>query len=396
MGLAMFEKLFGARKQAESEKRASTTAPLERHADLISGQGKPMNPLARVLFETRLGHDFSRVRIHDDESAAAAAKTANTKAFTVGDHVVLGRDDRSADLIEHELTHTAAQQTSGMSEPQMKEADEKKQGIGRTPPAEAFQTAMGIGAEDDHVLFEVDNVAASANEIRKVMDLVKQRPGPVVVNIRGYASLEGDSTYKVNLSAHRAAAVARAIKELLPVGSDVHLFAHGETYEFGSAAENRRAGVEILDKPETESRPISVNTEDHRDTEKTARSTERPKIVPDFAQVASAFLARGFRLSDENPDALDRNWSCAFQFWWTRFPNDARFAGKLAAASLGMYYARELSREHPQRQDEDPTAERQGLMKNKPVRVPLITLQSLDWAAKELGVLFSSERSERH
>src|SRR5262249_7546273 len=66
------------------------------------------------------------------------------------------------------------------------------------------------------------------------------------VDIHGYASTEGARTYNVNLAAHRAAAVQRALLPLLPRGSSVELFSHGETDVWGEdLALNRRAGIHV-------------------------------------------------------------------------------------------------------------------------------------------------------
>lgn len=40
--------------------------------------------------EPRLGHDFSRVRVHTDARAAESARAVNALAYTVGQDVVLG------------------------------------------------------------------------------------------------------------------------------------------------------------------------------------------------------------------------------------------------------------------------------------------------------------------
>jgi hypothetical protein len=66
--------------------------------------------------EARLGQDFSRVRVHTDGKAAAAAGAAGASAYTVGRDIVFGAGQYrpgSAEgqrLLAHELTHVAQQQ----------------------------------------------------------------------------------------------------------------------------------------------------------------------------------------------------------------------------------------------------------------------------------------------
>src|SRR5215204_378621 len=43
--------------------------------------GEPLEPAMRMLMEARLGHDFSRVRVHTDQTAAQAAHRVDAQAF---------------------------------------------------------------------------------------------------------------------------------------------------------------------------------------------------------------------------------------------------------------------------------------------------------------------------
>ncbi|MBI1259064.1 MAG: DUF4157 domain-containing protein [Chloroflexi bacterium] len=112
-------------------------APAERNAagrdkqssDLIEdalrqNSGKPLDPNVRGPMEARLGHDFSRVRIHDDEHANRAARALSAVAFTYGNHVFFehGAYDVTSlpgrRLLAHELVHVA--QTNGTPPPSAK------------------------------------------------------------------------------------------------------------------------------------------------------------------------------------------------------------------------------------------------------------------------------------
>jgi hypothetical protein len=65
--------------------------------------------------EPRFGHDFSRVRVHDDARAAESARAVNALAYTVGSDVVFGPNQYSPGtpegrrLLAHELTHVLQQ-----------------------------------------------------------------------------------------------------------------------------------------------------------------------------------------------------------------------------------------------------------------------------------------------
>lgn len=101
---------------------AGVTSVLEEERspvhDVINSPGRPLEEPVRADMETRLGHDFSDVRVHDDGAAHASATSVNAHAYTVGSHVVFQRDayDPSSSAgqhtLAHELTHVV-QQRSG-------------------------------------------------------------------------------------------------------------------------------------------------------------------------------------------------------------------------------------------------------------------------------------------
>jgi hypothetical protein len=70
------------------------------------------------------GRDFSRVRIHTDRMAAESAGVVNARAYTVGHHVVFGRElfspgsEAGRRLLGHELVHVVQQQSTGVAKVQ--------------------------------------------------------------------------------------------------------------------------------------------------------------------------------------------------------------------------------------------------------------------------------------
>lgn len=87
------------------------------HHALGSG-GQPLDAGARAFFESRMGHDFSRVRIHTGSTAAESADAVGALAYTVGPDIVFGAgryapsttDGRA--LLAHELVHTMQQRSA--------------------------------------------------------------------------------------------------------------------------------------------------------------------------------------------------------------------------------------------------------------------------------------------
>ena len=69
--------------------------------------GSPLPPSVRGFFEPRFGRDFSGVRVHDDEAAVRESDRLGARAFTLRNHISLGRGESVAatPLLAHELAH---------------------------------------------------------------------------------------------------------------------------------------------------------------------------------------------------------------------------------------------------------------------------------------------------
>jgi hypothetical protein len=106
---------------------ASASAPVRSQASeqvqaALRTPGQPLPQAERLFFESRLGHDLSRVRIHFDRAGAESAASVNALAYTVGEHVVFGAGryqpgtPAGRQLLAHELVHTI-QQNGGRRSP---------------------------------------------------------------------------------------------------------------------------------------------------------------------------------------------------------------------------------------------------------------------------------------
>jgi hypothetical protein len=78
--------------------------------------GRPLEATVRSGFESALGHDFGRVRVHTGPGASESAAAVGARAYTVGANVVFAAahyDPGSAEgrrLLAHELTHVRQQE----------------------------------------------------------------------------------------------------------------------------------------------------------------------------------------------------------------------------------------------------------------------------------------------
>jgi uncharacterized protein DUF4157/glucose-regulated metallopeptidase M90 len=87
----------------------------EREAEEVADQVMNTPENLRSHFETRFGHDFSRVRVHTDGEAAEKAEAVQARAYTLGGDIVFGKGEyapstpRGKRLLAHELTHVVQQ-----------------------------------------------------------------------------------------------------------------------------------------------------------------------------------------------------------------------------------------------------------------------------------------------
>jgi hypothetical protein len=85
----------------------------------LRSPGQPLDGPARAFFESRFGHDFSRVRIHTDRNAAESVNAVNAFAYATGYDIAFAageyapRTSRGKRLLAHELSHVVQQAGGG-------------------------------------------------------------------------------------------------------------------------------------------------------------------------------------------------------------------------------------------------------------------------------------------
>lgn len=111
-GAAQLQRLAGnAATSALVTQREDTEDTSLVHKVVGSGGGSTLDDGTRKSMESSFGADFSSVRVHSGSEAAAAAKSVQAQAFTVGDDIVLGDGKSTSDTktLAHELTHVVQQ-----------------------------------------------------------------------------------------------------------------------------------------------------------------------------------------------------------------------------------------------------------------------------------------------
>lgn len=130
-----------AAEQSEGEQRSPV------HDVVSSGTGAPLDTETRTDLESRMGADFSDVRIHNDSSAHESAKGVGAHAYTVGNNVVFQRDaydpssPQGRTTLAHELTHVIQQRSGPV------DGTEAPGGIRVSDPSDRFEREAVANAD---------------------------------------------------------------------------------------------------------------------------------------------------------------------------------------------------------------------------------------------------------
>ncbi|MCA6091947.1 DUF4157 domain-containing protein [Streptomyces sp. SCA3-4] len=93
-----------------ARQRAAGNAAVAQHVQqALASRGRPLADPLRSEMEARLGADFSGVRLHTDAAARRSAAELGARAYTSGDHVVIGDGPVNRRTLAHELTHVVQQ-----------------------------------------------------------------------------------------------------------------------------------------------------------------------------------------------------------------------------------------------------------------------------------------------
>jgi len=86
-----------------------STVPARPIPDVLRGSGQPLTAPLKEEMQARLGADLSDVRVHADSAARASAAEVGARAYTSGNHVVVGDEGTDKHTLAHELTHVIQQ-----------------------------------------------------------------------------------------------------------------------------------------------------------------------------------------------------------------------------------------------------------------------------------------------
>lgn len=107
------------KKGVDSSVSTTTTAS---YINNLHGKGSSLPQSAQQFFGKRIGYDFSKVKIHNDQEAAESAKSVDAKAYAIGNHIVFYEGQYNPEstegkkLMAHELVHVIQNQPRATNE----------------------------------------------------------------------------------------------------------------------------------------------------------------------------------------------------------------------------------------------------------------------------------------
>jgi hypothetical protein len=176
--------------------------------------GHALEPELRTDAERRLGHDFSRVRIHADEGPGAFARALGAAAYTAGSDIVFapGRYEplrpEGRQLLFHELAHVVQQEGAGGQRGTASAAERE---------AEAISDEAVRGGHRRPA-------ARSGARIQLQPEAEKPTPAPTWEQQVDAVKAEADQTKKL-------AAMVQLVKQAVGAGTTVHTVPLGKTLD---------------------------------------------------------------------------------------------------------------------------------------------------------------------
>jgi hypothetical protein len=107
---------------------------------VLRSAGRPLQAPLRAEMEARLGADFSGVRLHTGAAAERSARELGARAYTSGEHVVLGTTGADKHTLAHELTHVIQQRQGPVA------GTDGGDGLRVSDPSDRFERAAEANA----------------------------------------------------------------------------------------------------------------------------------------------------------------------------------------------------------------------------------------------------------
>lgn len=165
---------LGRRTNGAARPLRPSQVPAQAPRDVLRGSGQPLATPLREELGTRLGADLSTVRLHTGSSARASAAALGARAYTAGEHVVIG-GGADKQTLAHELAHVIQQRrgpVAGTDHGDGLKVSDPADRFERQAEAMARQAAPGTGPAET----AVPRSARPAPVVQRLLDYLNFTP----------------------------------------------------------------------------------------------------------------------------------------------------------------------------------------------------------------------------
>jgi hypothetical protein len=170
--------------QRQEQSNAEVAAPQEltNYVESLGNKGTALPAQTQQFFGSRMGYDFSNVKIHTDSVAARSAQSINALAYTSGSNIVFNQNqyqpgtESGKRLLAHELTHVV-QQTGSIR-------------------AYRNKKAFNFGKNDTASLMEDSFSMKKDKETKPWIEQILVTLDKTVTDVNGYTTYTGTGTVK--------------------------------------------------------------------------------------------------------------------------------------------------------------------------------------------------------
>ncbi|HEU4432000.1 MAG TPA: DUF4157 domain-containing protein [Pyrinomonadaceae bacterium] len=242
-------------KPAGTSAAPEATEEVESYVNGVKGGGQPLSASSHEYFSSRVGYDFSNVRVHTDSRANESARAINAKAYTIGNDIVFATGQHSPDtqqgqrLLAHELAHVVQQSGSHASRTVQRSVQEAPfPGGGKADDVRAGEHLLWNFDIGQHKLRPEH--AAPLKKIAAEIKAALTRDPSALIDIEGQASFTG--TRNDELSTKRAESVKKALVDQGIAADRLNIIAAGSIKSLpGETQENfaRSRAVRVITPP---------------------------------------------------------------------------------------------------------------------------------------------------
>jgi len=195
-------------RKEENGNEHEASGDFERYADGLNNSGSSLPNKTKSFFESRIGYDFSNVKIHTDTVAAKSAQSINALAYTTGNHIVFNQNQYQPEttsgkkLLAHELTHVVQQNSNIQTKKIQRIATSDFRITGLDPATELTRNT---------IRFDYNQTAVPPVENWKIHDEATMPNTTRSITLNGFASEDGSASGNTATVNARIANVSAAL-----------------------------------------------------------------------------------------------------------------------------------------------------------------------------------------